>query len=68
MKIEKHIPLPPRGYDLPFEQMEVGDSFLLPAKVSAGYARTLIHRAQHKSTRKFSLRHTNEGYRCWRVA
>jgi hypothetical protein len=67
MKIEKNVPMPPRGYELPFEQMEIGDSFLLPAGVSAGYARTLIHKAQNKLDRGFSLRRTDDGYRCWRV-
>lgn len=68
MKIEKGVPMPPRGYDLPFEQMAVGDSFLLPKAVSAGYCRQLINLAQKRLSRKFSLRRTADGYRCWRIS
>ena len=68
MKIEKNVPMPPRGYDLPFDQMEVGDSFVLPEKVSHGYARGLIHKFQKTNgKKKFSLRRTETGYRCWRM-
>ncbi len=68
MKIEKNVPMPPRGYDLPFDQMEVGDSFVLPSKVSPNYARMLIHKAQKSLSKKFSLRITPDGHRCWRVS
>lgn len=68
MKIEKNIPMPPRGYDWPFDQLEIGDSFLLPEKVSPGYARHLIHATQKKLSKKFSLRRTGEGHRCWRIS
>lgn len=68
MRIDKNIPMPPRGYELPFDQMEVGDSFLLPSGVSPGYARALIHAAQKKLSKKFSLRRTDNGFRCWRIA
>ncbi len=67
MKIEKNVPMPRRGYDLPFDQMEVGDSFVLPDSVSPGYARVLINAAQKKLRKKFSLRNVGKQYRCWRV-
>ena len=68
MKIEKNVPMPQRGYDLPFAQMEVGDSFVLPEVVSHSYARLLIHKFQKSDgKKKFSLRRIANGYRCWRV-
>lgn len=68
MQIDKNIPMPKRGYELPFDQMEVGDSFALPEKVSVNYARQLIHQAQKGLSRQFRLRNTEEGYRIWRTA
>ena len=68
MKIDKNIPMPPRGYELPFGQMEVGDSFALPSAVSHSYARILIHKFQTADgKKKFSLRRIDDSYRCWRV-
>lgn len=68
MKIEKNVPMPPRGYELPFDQMDIGDSFVLPEAVSHSYARILIHKFQKSNgAKKFSLRRTADGYRCWRV-
>lgn len=70
MKIEKGIPVPKVGDAMrkfPFDQMEVGDSFLIngaePGKVSGAayhYGRT------HQ--KKFSIQKTEDGHRCWRIA
>lgn len=67
VKIDKNVPYPPAGKKLPFDQMEIGDSFLVPAGISHHYTRQLIHVAQKRLAWKFSLRRTREGYRCWRV-
>jgi hypothetical protein len=66
--IDKNIPRPNFGYELPFGQMEIGDSFLLPKGVSQAYARQLIAKFQKGKTARFSLLKTEDGYRCWRVA
>lgn len=68
MQIDKNIPMPKRGYELPFDQMEVGDSFVVPDKVSVSYARWLIYNAQKGLSRKFRLRKIEDGYRIWRTA
>lgn len=69
MKIEKGIPIPRRGHGLPFEEMEIGDSFAIPQEISPQYARHIIQRVQKKmAPRRFSLRKFNGGYRCWRTA
>jgi len=67
MKIEKNIPMPKRGYELPFDQMEVGDSFELSDATSPAYARQLIHKAQKALGKKFSLRRIDGKHRCWRT-
>lgn len=71
VKIEKDVAMPgglrfgARTY--PFDQMEVGDSFLCN-----GFERHKLTSAAHSWGRvhqqKFSVRKTAEGYRCWRVA
>lgn len=72
MKVEKGIPIPHRSGDgtrkYPFDQMEVGDSFLCngfdPGKISsAGYHFGL----KSEPKKKFSIKKTPEGHRCWRV-
>jgi hypothetical protein len=67
MKIEKNVPIPRRGYEMPFDQMEVGDSFVLPDSFSPGYARALIRKAQKSIGRKFTLRKIGDSFRCWRI-
>lgn len=68
--IEKDIPLPePRGArtKYPFEEMEIGDSFLFDKKQV-----NLIHFAKsqygRRNNKKFSVRRiNNDEYRCWRI-
>lgn len=67
IKIDKDIPLPPRGRRLPLDQLDIGDSFLIPAGMSHAYVRQLIQNAQKRLSRNFSLRRTKDGYRCWRI-
>lgn len=80
--IEKNIPLP-MHYDrttrkYPFDQMSVGDSFLVPCEDRpAETAATLnrlrqaarAYRNRHdKKDQRFNCRTLNRGVRCWRVA
>lgn len=65
IKIEKDIPY---GYTLyPFDKMEVGDSFLLPSGVKPGLVSQNGFRYGKKTNKKFSIRNTAQGYRCWRI-
>lgn len=69
IKIDKGIPLPPRGgrQRYPWQEMEVGDSFF----VEGASVRSLSAAAAQvgrRSGRKFSLRTVEGGVRCWRVA
>jgi len=66
-EIEKGIPLPARPNKVyPFDQMEVGDSFLIPDhKYRAVQA--AASRAGKCSGKRFTVRNTKEGYRCWRI-
>lgn len=72
--IDKNIPMPnpKRGrnkkYNYPWQKMEVGDSFLYPPHVNYGTARGNVERMIEKLGRKFALRTTPEGLRCWRTA
>jgi len=68
VKIEKNIPMPRRGRELPFEEMEIGDSFQIPDGLKPEYARTMVTQAQKRLSRKFSLRRFGDRYRCWRTA
>ncbi len=67
--IEKNIPMPRRRDEdlgLPFDQMEVGDSFLAPdltKKVLYNAANSF----RKKTGKRFLLRTVEGGIRCWRV-
>lgn len=68
--IDKNIPTPgkarrvgaPKKY--PFSEMEVGDSFEYPIK-SVAFAASANG---IKFGKKFTVRKTENGYRCWRIA
>jgi hypothetical protein len=71
--IDKHIPLPkpvgvgsPSKY--PYRSMNVGDSFLYPKGVGIVAARSSANHAASRTNWKFSLRQTEQGIRCWRIA
>jgi len=70
--VEKSIQHPGgvrRGWGrYPWETMEVGDSFLVPEDVAIDSARSGATIAGRKHNRKFSIRKTDNGYRCWRIA
>lgn len=66
MKVEKGIPIPAR---YPFNQMEVGDSFVVPMEITRYAVSTAAHRYGHKNNMKFTVRLTNKRIlRCWRIA
>jgi hypothetical protein len=70
--IEKNVPIPTkaRGGSLPFDQMEVGDSFFVVR--SATGANAAIKKAQEATKFKFTYRTVTEGgvkgVRIWRSA
>lgn len=70
IKIEKGVPLIPKRFEshvYPFREMEIGDSFQLPAEE----ARRLRGAANVFSKRhkvKFSVRMVSGGVRVWRTA
>ena len=73
IRIEKGIPIPPKHKPLaggfPFADMEVGDSFGLNGRMpqTVGYLAAVFGRRQDPP-RKFVVRKTTAGHRCWRVA
>ncbi len=76
-KIEKGIKLPAAksgSKKYPFEDMEVGDSFLVPFAGTDVKRRRLQSailgscRISRYSGMKFSTRSSNKGIRCWRVS
>lgn len=68
-KIDRGIPLPTGyfGRKYPYADLAVGESFLDPhgnnQSISSGSSY-----AGKKLGRKFSVRKTSEGIRCWRIA
>jgi hypothetical protein len=71
IEIDKNVPAPTQHYrtlkKYPWPTMEVGDSFLFPSTTSADTAYT-VARAQSRDGKKFIVRTTDDGRRCWRVA
>ena len=75
LQIEKGIPLPERKFfgepAYPYNQMEVGDSFMLPHEDSNKAVARLSSTAAAYGKRaqmKFSVRKVEGGARVWRVA
>lgn len=71
-KIEKSVPIPPRSRasKYPFEQMEKGDSFVIPAadNKSLTSARSSVYAAATKQKVKVATRVDDKGLRVWRVS
>lgn len=72
VKIEKGIPLPSRGgangnAKYPWRTMEVGDSFLVPAKTPRKFSAHMAQ-AQRNTGHKFASRTVEGGCRVWRTA
>ena len=70
-KVESGIPLPKKKIagNFPFDNMKVGDSFLLNGKApqTVGYLAAVFARQQEPKW-KFTIRKTEQGYRCWRIS
>lgn len=69
IKIEKGIPYKNNSGGLPFDKMEVGDSFLIPNEIpyKTVRVRAIQFSKLKKKHYKFSIRKVENGYRCWRV-
>jgi len=66
IKIEKGIPVPPVRGVWPFGEMEVGDSFLIPAgREKAGKASAWTYGKKHGM--RFAVRTEKKGTRIWRT-
>jgi hypothetical protein len=49
----------------PWGSMQVGDSFLFPNNIHQPWS--AVRNQSKRNGRKFLIRNTPEGYRCWRV-
>jgi len=81
IKIDKGIPIPNnvsskgRPTKYPWEDMEVGDSFLFPSNtispLTSTFARNILNEKRHQlfmsHPKRYLTRKTSEGYRCWRI-
>jgi hypothetical protein len=52
----------------PFKDLKVGQSFLLPLGGSVGTVRGIASQQHRESDKRFTIRKTPDGYRCWRTA
>ncbi len=71
--IEKNIPVPVTNtFKYPFEEMEVGDSFLISGDEAVRKLRSAAAYHSRRSEAKYSVRSVSEGdsvgVRCWRIA
>lgn len=70
--IEKNIPLPTFDDEVPLEQMEIGDSYLLdfdlltPRKLQAARLATHLAKYGKKNDQHFLYRTQISGFRIWR--
>lgn len=69
IKIEKGVPFYAfSGYArYPFKVMEVGDSFFVPVNMRSRVVSASSWYGRHHNM-KFSVRKTEQGFRCWRIA
>jgi hypothetical protein len=71
IKLEKGIPLPrknEKSNKYPWDTMDIGDSFVFPDPSSPNTPYTAASQTNRRHTdKKFVVRKTDEGYRCWRV-
>jgi hypothetical protein len=66
IKIEKNIAVPTSSY--PFDQMEVGDSFVVIDQTKIAGARVAAYNCGMRKEKKFASRRVTEGVRIWRIA
>jgi hypothetical protein len=64
IKVESNRPLPVK---FPFEQMQIGDSFMVPEGVTRAAVSVAAWRYGKAHGKKFTVRKTPEGFCCWRV-
>ena len=76
IRVQKNVPLPvikPRGLNgtnkaiYPWRDMEIGDSFLFPARLGRG-AHAAAAQASTYLGKTFKVCKTDDGFRCWRTA
>lgn len=70
IKIDKSVAMPARASrtsKYPWAKMKVGNSFLLPKKVSKAATSSGAYQAGIKYKMKFAVREFNGRLRCWRV-
>ncbi len=65
-KIEKGFSIPKAKKKYPFSTMEVGDSFLV-GNDNLKSIRSSAYNYASKNHKKFAVRETPEGHRCWRI-
>ncbi len=65
--IEKSVPMPAKSAGFPFGEMEVGDSFLIPADAHARAVSAASNYGK-RYKKKITIRSVGDGvYRAWRV-
>jgi hypothetical protein len=65
MKVEKGVPLPAR---YPFDEMQIGDSFIVPPELSRNTVSVAAGRYGDKHQMKFTVRRMDDKtLRCWRI-
>jgi hypothetical protein len=58
-----------RSSRYPFDAMQVNDSFAFPPEIKLGSAHSIVSaRNRRQPERKFRVKRTDAGMRCWRIA
>jgi hypothetical protein len=73
IKADSRHPMPDgigvgRPAKYPWATMKVGDSFLFPTNLKSQSCYNIAKYGGLRNGVKFSVRKTDEGYRCWRIA
>lgn len=72
IQIDKSVPLPSKRANgnnrWPFREMEIGDSFALPADTKVANLRNAAENHGSRNGQKFRVLTGPDGVRCWRVA
>ena len=72
--IDRNIPMPKIAYGIgktnkyPWPEMKIGDSFLFPPKVAYSSAHGNARDTGKRLGKRFAIRWTADGLRCWRTA
>ena len=71
VKIDKGIPVPPRGSNraskYPYDKLEIGDSFFVKGKNATKFSASAYTQAR-KLGIKLTVRNEKDGVRVWRTA